>query len=103
MTQQYLTGELSLLLGQLQAATTSEASLPEVARLRQRAETGPRSAMASVVVRALEVADSACWDSLSRGDAAAFVRQAALSAELWEFGICAGLLEDPFSERPRPR
>jgi hypothetical protein len=95
MTQQYLAGELSLLLGQLQAAMTYEASVVEVAHLRQRAETGPRSALASVVVRALEVADWGCRDSLIRRDAAAFIRQAAVSAEVWEFGVCAGLLEEP--------
>jgi hypothetical protein len=93
MTQQYLAGELSLLLGQLQAAMTNEASVVELAHLRQRAETGPRSALASIVARALEVADWMCWDSLTRGDAA-FIRQAAVCAELWEFGVCAGLLEE---------
>jgi len=94
MTQQYIAGELSLLLGELQAATTHDASVVEIAQLRQRAETGPRSALASVTVRALEVADWVCWDSLARGDAAAFLRQAAVCAELWEFGVCAGLLEE---------
>jgi hypothetical protein len=94
MTQQYLAGELSLLLGQLQAAMTNEASVVEVAHLRQRAETGPRSALAPVVIRALEVTDWVCGDSLTRGDAAAFIRQAALAADLWEFGVCAGLLEE---------
>ena len=94
MTQEYLAGELSLLLEQLQAAMTNAALVVEVAHLRQQAETGPRSALASVVVRALEVADLVCWDSLTRGDAAAFIRQATVCAELWEFGVCAGLLED---------
>jgi len=45
-------------------------------------------------VRALEVADRVCWESLTRGDAAAFIRQAEVCAELWEFGICGGLLEE---------
>ena len=94
MTQQYLAGELSLLLGDLQAAMTDEAAAVEVTHLRQRAETGRRPAMVSVAVRALEVAECGCWDSLTRGDAAAFIRQATVCAELWEFGVCAGLLED---------
>ena len=81
------------MLGQLQGVMTNEASLVEVAHLRQRAETGPRSALASVVVRALEVADGACLESLNRG-AAVFIRQAAVCAELWEFGVCAGFLEE---------
>lgn len=94
MTQQYLAGELSLLLGELQATVTNEASVVEVAHLRRRAETGPRSVLTSVTVHALEVADWVCWDSLTRGDAAAFTRQATVGAELWEFGVCAGLLEE---------
>ncbi len=94
MTQQYLAGELSILLWQLQAAMTNEASVVEVADLRQRAETGPRSGLASVVVRALEVADWVCSDALIRRDAAAFIRQAAARAEVWEFGFCAGLIEE---------
>ena len=94
MTQQYIAGELSLLLGELQAAMTDEASVVEIGHLRLRAETGPRSALASVAVRALEVADQLCWDSLTCGDAAAFMRQAGVCAELWEFAVCAGLLEE---------
>ena len=54
---------------------------------------GPRSALASVAERTLELADWVCGDSLTRGDAA-FIRQAAVCAELWEFGLCAGLLEE---------
>jgi hypothetical protein len=94
MTQQYIAGELSLLLGELQAAMTHEASVVEVAYLRQQAETEPRAALAAVAARALEVADWVCWDSLTRGDAVAFLRQAAVCAELWDFGVCAGLLDE---------
>ena len=94
MTQQYLAGELSLLLGELQAAIRDEASVAEVAHLRRRAETGLRFTLVSVAVGALEVADRVCWDSLTRGDTSAFIRQATVCAELWEFGVCAGLLEE---------
>jgi len=94
MTQQYLAGELSLLLAQLQAVATDTAGVRDLARLRQEAETMPLLALPSVAVRALELADSVCWDSLTRGDTAAFVRQAAICAELWQFGVCAGLLEE---------
>jgi hypothetical protein len=93
MTQQYLAGELSLLLARLQAAT-NQPSARAVARLRREAETWPLVALASVVVRALALTDTLCWDSLQRGDAAAFTRQAALCAELRDFGICAGWLEE---------
>ncbi len=78
MTQQYLAGELSLLLARLQATATDR----------------PLTALTSVVVRALALTDRLCWGSLQRGDTAAFTCQAAACAELREFGLCAGLLEE---------
>ena len=97
MTQQYLAGELSLRLGQLQAAAASRGRAREVARLRREAETVPLAALGCVALRALELADGMCWGSLVRGDGAAFSRQAAICAELWEFAICADLLEEGVS------
>jgi hypothetical protein len=47
-----------------------------------------------VAVDALALAEGLCWDSLTRGDTAAFCRQAAVCAELHEFGVCAGLLKE---------
>jgi hypothetical protein len=93
MTQQYLAGELSLLLGRLQAVT-NQASERDVAQLRRDAETGSLTALAVVVVRALDLTDSLCWDSLTRGDSVAFSCQAAISSGLREFGVCAGLLDE---------
>jgi hypothetical protein len=72
MTQQYLASELSLLLGQLQRATTNDASTVQVAHLCHQAETGPRTELAVVAVHALELGDCICLDSLTCGDAAAF-------------------------------
>ncbi|TDO35146.1 hypothetical protein EV643_12432 [Kribbella sp. VKM Ac-2527] len=92
MTQQYLAGELSLLLAQLRAAATDEASARDVFGLRREAETLPLSALVSVTIRAIARADLMCWDSVARGDTAAFDRQAAAAAKLHEFGVCAGLL-----------
>jgi hypothetical protein len=94
MTQQYLAGEMSLLLAQLQAVATSDARVRNVAHLRREAETGPLTRLPSVAVRALVLADGLCWDSLCRGDVSAFARQAALCAELQEFGVSASLLDD---------
>jgi hypothetical protein len=94
MTQQYLAGELSVLLGRLQAVATNQASVREVAQLRREAETGPVTALPFVVVQALALTDTLCWDSLEQGAAAAFACQAAICAELRDFGVCAGLLEE---------
>ena len=90
MTRQYLIGELSVRLEQLQAVTRHPAAR-EVADLRYQVETGPVSWLAAGLARALALADQACWDSLDRGDAAAFARQAAACADLRLFGECARL------------
>ena len=94
MTQQYLAGELSVLLGELQAAAPNQASARDLAGLRHLAETGPLNVLGAVTVRALALADDLCWDLLTRADAVGFTRQAALSAQLHVFGVCAGLLPE---------
>ena len=94
MTWQYLAGELSVRLADLQAVTTTEAAQRDAWFLRHAAETEPIPALRSVAVRALALAEGLCWDSLNRGDTAAFTRQAAVCAELHEFGVCAGLLKE---------
>ena len=94
MTRQYVAGELSVLLAHLQAVTTTEAAGRDTWSLRHAAETEPIPALGSVTVRALALTDGLCWDSLNRGDTAAFTRQAAVCAELHEFGVCACLLKE---------
>src|SRR5215470_17069765 len=94
MTQQYLLGELSQILGELQAVATNHATVRDILRLRHEAETTPPAALAPVVVRAIELTDRVCWDALTRGEAAAFLREAEICAELWEFGVCARLLDE---------
>ena len=84
MTRQYVAGELSVLLGQLGAAARDEASARSAAELRR-----------AVIARAMALADEMCWDSLAHGNTAAFSHQAADSALLYEFGLCAGLLPSP--------
>src|SRR6266516_2001223 len=92
MTRQCLIGELSVRLEQLQASTGQ--ATPDVARLRTEVETGPLTGLASATARAMALADDLCWDSLSRGDAAAFADQAKIGAELCQFGISIRLLGD---------
>jgi len=94
MTRQYLAGELSVLLAHVQAVTTTEAAGRDAWSLRNAAETEPIPALGSVTEGALALTERLCWDSLNRGDAAAFTRQAAVCAELHDFGVCAGLLEE---------
>ena len=94
MTRQYLAGELSVLLAHLQAVADTEAAQRNAWSLRHAAETEPIPALRSVTVCALALAEGLCWDSLNRGDTVAFTRQAAVCAELHEFGVCAGLLKE---------
>lgn len=94
MTQQYLAGELSVLLSHLQAVTTTEAAGRDASSLRHAAETEPVQRLCWVTVRAMALAERLCWDSLSHGDAAAFTRQAAVCAELRDFGVFASMLND---------
>ena len=94
MTQQYLAGELSVLLAQLQAVTPTKASAGDVALLRRQAETFPTAALAGVAARALELTDGLCWHSLTEGDAGSFNRLASVGVDLREFGVCAGMLAE---------
>lgn len=86
MTWQYLRGELSVRLEQLQAAA-DPAAMPDVARLRADVETGPASGLASATARAMALADGLCWESLTRGDVTAFAHRADILAELCQFDV----------------
>jgi len=93
VTREHLTGELSVLLEKLLAVTRTAAAR-DVASLRYQVETQPTAWLAAETSRALALADQVCWDSLSRGDARAFDRQAAICAELRLFRTCAGLTDE---------
>lgn len=93
MTQQYLIGEFAARLGQLEAVAAKGAAR-DVACLRREVENGAPNALPPAAARAMELADSICWQSLARGDVAAFARQAAVSADLQLFSVCARLLGD---------
>jgi hypothetical protein len=93
MTRQYLIGELSVRLERLQAAT-ADGSARDVECLRSDVETGSVGGLARAAARAIALADGLCWQSLERGDIAAFVRQAEACADLQLFGVSARLLSD---------
>jgi hypothetical protein len=95
MTRQYVVGELSLILWELQRAATNDAAVYDVVYLRREVETTSAAALAPLAARAMELTDDLCWDSLTQGQTDVFTREAAICAELWEFGVCAGLLDDP--------
>ena len=93
MTMQYLAGELSACLQRLQAVTAPSGAA-QISELRYEVEACPPAWLAAAMRRAVLLADRVCWDSLSRGDVISFARQAAVSADLRQFGVCARLLED---------
>jgi hypothetical protein len=93
VTQDYLIGEVSVRLQELEAATRRD-TVADLARLRRQVETSPVTALAEELARALAAADLICWESLARGETAAFARQAQVSAELRQFGVCARLIAD---------
>jgi hypothetical protein len=94
MTRQYLAGELSLLLAQVEGLANSHAGACAAALLRREAETLPPAALGTVATRALRLIDEFCWCSLAEGDVALFVRQTELGVRLFEFGVCAGLFDE---------
>jgi hypothetical protein len=57
MTQQYLAGELSVLLERVQAVVTTEAADRDATALRQAAETVPVQSLGWVTVRALALTE----------------------------------------------
>jgi len=93
MTHNYLIAELSVRLGELQATVGHDAA-PELAALRHQVEAGSPPGLRAAAVQALAIADSLCWESLSRGDITGFIRQAEISADLRLFGVCSRLLAD---------
>jgi hypothetical protein len=92
MIWEYLAGELSVWLEQLQDAT--DAYDGSVAHLRHMVEDGPEAELDTELACALALADRICWDSVSRGDIDAFARQASICESLRLFGVCAGLIDD---------
>jgi hypothetical protein len=93
VTSQYLIGELSVRLEQLQSVAVG-GEVRDVTRLRHEVENGGTGGLGLAAARAIELADVLCWRSLARGDMAAFSSQAGVSADLRLFGVCARLLGD---------
>jgi len=92
MIWEHLAGELSVRLEQLQAV--SAGAVDDLAQLRRQVEDAPAERLGNELARALAVADRLCWDSLSKGDAESFERQALVCADLRLFGACARLTGD---------
>lgn len=88
VTQQYLVGELSVLVGELQRATprTLRAATDAV---RHRVESSAPDELGPLVREVIAEADRLCWSSLGRGDLGAFAEQAEAAASLGAFAHAA--------------
>lgn len=88
MTQEYVIGELSSFIGDLQRISGDR----QLRNLRRRAECSSIAVLPLVAVEALDRADFLCWCSLARGEMDSFLRETEVAARLYEFALCAGLM-----------
>jgi hypothetical protein len=90
MTQQYIVGEFSSLLADLEPAPGE--CVAAVARLRREVEHAPVWGLGPLAHEAMSLTDVVCWAALEGGDENNFCRYAATAAALREFTGNAGLL-----------
>ena len=88
MTQQYLVGQFSALLGDLEQ--TAAEWQPAVHSLRRDVESSPVAMLPELADEATELIDTICWAALERGDITRFCSCAKAATALGEFIDCAG-------------
>jgi hypothetical protein len=90
MTQQYLVGQLSVLLGELQPPPGEW--LAAVNHLRGEVESSPLPQLPQRAREALQLTDTICWAALEHGDVSGFYRCATTAGALRDFSANARLL-----------
>lgn len=91
MTQQYLIGQLSVLLEGLQPSP-GERLADAVRDLRREVESCAPWKLAKLADQAVDLSDSICWDALERGDSDGFARSCRAAVALGEFTDSARLI-----------
>ncbi len=91
MTQQYLIGQFSALLGDLQPPP-GECLAETVHDLRREVESCPLAMLPKLAREAMTLTDVICWAALERGDSSGFCRYAKVAVALGEFTDSAGLV-----------
>jgi hypothetical protein len=91
MTQQYIVGQFSVLLEELQPP--SGEWLAAVRELRSEVESCPYSILPRLARRAIALTDLICWGALEQGDVDSFRGCARSAAALGEFIDNARLLQ----------
>ena len=93
MTQQYLIGQFSALLEDLQPSA-GDCLAAAVHDLRREVECSPLQALPRLASEAMGLTDVICWAALERGDTTGFCRSAKAAIALGEFTDAAGLLPE---------
>ena len=93
MTQQYIIGQLSALLGDLQPGV-GQCLAAAVHDLRREVESCPLAMLPKLAREAMTLTDVICWTALERGDSSGFCRYAKVAVALGEFTDSAGLLRE---------
>jgi hypothetical protein len=89
VTQQYIVGELSSLLAELQPAPRR--CMAAVDDLRREVESSPLHKLPVLAHRALSLTDVICWTALEDGNVTGFARYAKTARALGDFTESAGL------------
>jgi hypothetical protein len=91
MTQQYILGELSLLLAELQPAPTDllDDALHD---LRRGVELSPLPMLPRLAQEAMTLTDMICWTALDQGNVSEFCRYVSAAVSLRNFTVNASLL-----------
>jgi hypothetical protein len=90
VTQQYIVGQFSVLLSELEVAAGGRVGV--VRDLRWEVEHLPVGMLAGLARRSLDVTDGLCWSALEQGDVAGFRACSWVAVALAAFAKNAGLL-----------
>jgi hypothetical protein len=93
MTQQYLIGQFSALLEELQPSS-GDGLAAAVHDLRREVECSPLRMLPQLACKAMGLSDVICWTALERGDATGFFRYAKAAVALGEFTDAARLMPE---------
>jgi hypothetical protein len=91
MTQQYLIGQFSVLLEDLQPST-GDSFAAAVHDLRKEVERSSVPMLPTLACEAMVLSDRICWGALERLDASGFCRYVKAAVALGEFTDAAGLV-----------
>jgi hypothetical protein len=91
MTQQYLIGQFSVLLEDLQPSS-GDCLAAAVHDLREEVEHSSVPMLSTLACQAIALSDRICWGALERGDPIGFSRYVGAAIALGEFIDAAGLV-----------